>query len=155
MKKLFFIITATVLTSLILSCDKPIQKITNADLEKIANAKASSLTKEYLADNRFIDLNMDQVNREINDQSKNKYQKPELAKAKAAIYRFYKNVSIKDGHYVHHLKSGKELNISEELFLLFSNNIKQMNRSIDSLRAKDIVVELPAADAKYLNSLLN
>ena len=154
MSKLPFILIF-LLTSLMTSCGKPVQKITNADLEKIATIKTNNLSKEYVSDNRFIEINIDQLNKEINDRSKNKYQTPELAKAKAATYRFYKNVSLKDGHYVVDTKSAKELNISDDLFLLFSNNIKDMNKSVDSLKAKNVDMKLSPVTPDYLNSLLN
>lgn len=154
MKKLS-IILISIAISLTISCRKQDQKLTNEEIQKISVTKTNGLVLEYVKSNSFIDINLNQLQQEINDRSKNKFQKPELAKAKAAIYRFYKNVSIKDGQYVHHLKNGKELNISEELYLLFSNNIKTMNKSIDSLREKKINVQMPPVDAKYLNSLLN
>jgi len=149
------ILTIALIATLLLSCDKSPEKITAANLQKIATINTNGLTKQYVLENRFIDVDLDIVNKEINDRTKNKYQKPELAKAKAAIYRFYKNVSIKDGHYIQTIKSAKELNISDKLFLLFSTNIQKMNKSLDSLRAKKVEVEMPPADEKYFSSLLN
>ncbi|HTM98975.1 MAG TPA: hypothetical protein VL088_09545 [Pedobacter sp.] len=149
------ILTIALIATLLLSCDKSPEKITAANLQKITTINTNGLTKQYVLENRFIDVDLDIVNKEINDRTKNKYQKPELAKAKAAIYRFYKNVSIKDGHYIQTIKSAKELNISDKLFLLFSTNIQKMNKSLDSLRAKKVEVEMPPADEKYFNSLLN
>jgi uncharacterized lipoprotein NlpE involved in copper resistance len=80
---------------------------------------------------------------------------PEYAKMRAATYRFYKNVKLVDGKYVYRgTGGGKSINLSDRVFTAFTNNLNDINKSIESQISKGQRIELPEVTDDYLNSLL-
>ena len=77
-----------------------------------------------------------------------------MAQLKAAIYRFYKHVSVMDGYYSCDITDGSDINISQEIYSALMNNLQEMNGYIKTEReqGRDVVMSVP--DEKYLNSLL-
>lgn len=78
----------------------------------------------------------------------------EAAQMKAALFRFYSHVKLEDGVYQCNLSSGKEINISEELFNVLLANLQETNSQIKEFRDKGVSVFLPEVTEDYLNSLL-
>lgn len=78
----------------------------------------------------------------------------DVAKMKAAIYRFYKNVTVKDGYYSCSLKNGSEINVSDNVFSALSDNLNEMNAFIKQAKDKGEPVTIKEPDEEYLNSLL-
>jgi hypothetical protein len=139
---------------LALSCTKPENSISQEKLEAISGTKTNGLSATLVKDDGFIDVDLKQLDQEIANKLKNKYQKPELAKAKAAVYRYYKTVRVENGRYVSDLKSADQIKISSQLFTLLSNNLEEMNASIAKLKAKGEKVDITEITPEYLESLL-
>lgn len=138
-----------------MACNKKTETLSAKDLNKIKLTETMGLTKKYVEENKFIEtIDLDKIKQEFADLSKNKYQKPESAKAKAVVYRFYQHVKLIDGKYVVGINNGKVINISEQLFATLKGGIDDTNRLVDSLRQKKQVIELPPVDNAYLSSLL-
>jgi len=94
---------------LALSCTKQENNISPEKLSSISEIKTNGLSATLIKDDGFLDVDLSKLNLEIADKLKNKYQKPELAKAKAVVYRYYKNVRVANGKYVTDLKSGNQI----------------------------------------------
>lgn len=75
------------------------------------------------------------------------------AKIKTVIYRFYSHVKLVDGYYQCDITSGDEIDMSEEIFNLYLNDLKDNNKLIKECREKGMDVILPEITEEYLNSL--
>ena len=73
---------------------------------------------------------------------------------KAAVYRFYKHVSVKDGYYVCGIKDGSEINVSQSVFVTLLENLNKMNRMIKEAKDRGEAIEVQVPDEEYMNSLL-
>lgn len=139
------------LTLFVFSCSKD-DSITdvNKNLLEANSVQSSVSAKSFVESNEVIDIHIDQTNpqfaKDLSD--------TDVAKLKAAVYRFYSNVDVKDGHYSTTLKSGKEINISPDLFKLFKDNLDHMNQNINNLKAKEEKVTVQEVTPEYLESLL-
>lgn len=78
----------------------------------------------------------------------------DLAKLKAAAYRFYKHVSLVDGKYVVKLTSGKEIAVDEDLVNVYKKAIDQMNQYTDSLKSEGQEIRLPEITEEYRQHLI-
>lgn len=73
---------------------------------------------------------------------------------KAAVYRFYKHVSVKDSLYILDIQDASEINISTRVFTALAENLKEMNDFIKLAKEKGENIDLFIPDEEYLNSLL-
>lgn len=79
----------------------------------------------------------------------------DVAKSKAAVYRFYKHVTVKDGLLQCSLKNGAEINVSDRVFKAFMDNLNEMNEQMQALYDKGDTVDISDPTEEYLNSLLD
>lgn len=117
-----------------------------------------NLTRALVESGQFIDVDVKSLAFEVANggitRSGSNELKEDIAKMKAAVYRFYSNVEVSDGHYVVKVNSGKDLNISESVFEELVNNIDEMNAFIDKVKAKGEDINMFEITQDYLDSLL-
>lgn len=133
------------------------EKEVPATVESVfATVDTGDLVKNYLKDNVFIDVDLQSVASELSHSGSRaqSVSREDMAKAKTAVYRFYKNVSLKDGYYSCSAKNGAEINISEKAFGVLSDNLVEINSFIKDALAKGEPVHLPPLDEEYFESLL-
>ena len=113
------------------------------------------LVKKYVDDNAYIDLDVDALVKSVVSQhTGSSVNEEDMAKMKAAVYRFYKHVSVKDGYYVCGIKESSEINVSQDVFSALLGNLNDMNRLIREAKDKGEAIEVHVPDEEYLNSLL-
>lgn len=130
------------------------QGMSQEKLEAIRATKTGGETKRLVMENEYIDVDLEKLNKEIKDHSKTKYQKSELAKARAVLYRFYNHVRLEGDQYVCSLKSADEINISHKFFKYLMDGQKNGNEDIKKMKAKAPNMELPQITPEYLQALL-
>lgn len=150
------IITILLLLATICNCS------CQSDTEHLLNGIASmniktNRTKEYIKNNTYINFDIRQLNKEISlstSSRSNRIDTTNISMAKAAIYRFYKHVKVINYQYVCDIKSGKVINVSDEIFNAFLSNMEEINKDIEKKREKgeEVIISIP--DKDYLNSLL-
>ena len=138
MKKLS-VLMMTIMTIFVLSCNK------NDASQSQSVKKAADL----VASNEYIDADLTNV-------AKGKpLAAEEQVKAKAATYRFFSHVHLKNGLYVvSDLHDAGSINISSSVYSTLLNSLNQTNATILSLRAQGKRVDVPEISDKYLRSLL-
>lgn len=127
------------------------------NVSAIAPKTSGALVRMFVENNAFIDFDVDAVSyASINPASRaeNGVTEEDDAKMQAAIYRFYKHVSVVDSQYVWDLNSGADINVSDNVFNFFVNNFEDINRQIKESNAKGTKVILREPDEKYFESLL-
>ncbi len=118
------------------------------------NTHAASV-KEYVDNNAFIDVDVEAlVNIVANPDLRSSVNKDDVAKMKAAVYRFYSNVKIEDGYYTCNIPDGAAINISETVFSALKENLDEMNSAIKVARDEGREVKISEPDSTYLNSFL-
>lgn len=111
--------------------------------------------KSYIDGNTYIDLDVMQLAKDIAGQElKGLATADNLAKMKAALYRFYRNVKLKDGQYYCSLSKAADINVSEGVFEALLKNLKDMNTAIKKAREKGVKMDIPEVTEEYLYSLL-
>lgn len=151
MKRFIKTICFLALTLFVFSCSKDDSDTDiNKNLEEATSIQSSVSARTFVDSNEEIDVQIDQTNPQFAKDLSDK----DVAKLKAAVYRFYSNVDVKDGHYSTTLKSGEEINISPDLFKLFKDNLDHMNQNINKLKAKEGKVSVQQVTPEYLESLL-
>lgn len=152
--KIFMLVVSLSLTACVNSERTPIT--TEGDVF-FRSKSSGELVRSYVESNDFIDVDAKAIEyAAINPASSRSQNVTEEDRAKmvASIYRFYKHVSVIDGLYSCSLKSGAEINISEELFLLMLNNIEDMNSFIKNAKDKGETVHVMEPTEEYFESLL-
>ncbi|MEI5985336.1 MULTISPECIES: hypothetical protein [Sphingobacterium] len=81
----------------------------------------------------------------------NKLSNDDAKIAKAAIYRVYSNLELKDNQYLFRVKDAEELHLSERVFDRYVKDIEEMNAHV---RKEDEMKKLEPISSEYLNSLL-
>lgn len=110
---------------------------------------------EIANSNELIDVDiMSAAYQNVLTNGKTRANVEETNKIKAAIYRFYKHVSVVDNHYVCDIETASELNLSPQLFDDLMATLNRTNTQIDSIIAKDGEIEIAVPDSTYLQSLL-
>ena len=125
----------------------PVEKAIN--IESIITEKSTIPARQYIANNQFIDVKLPEP---IHTQS---FTDTDLAKLKAAVYRFYKDAKLENGKYVSAVKDGKEINISEELYKALYNDMENTNRGVEKSKADAGQIKSPVMTPQHLDSLLN
>lgn len=128
----------------------------NNVLDSVIEADApKELVKKYVDDNTYIDIDVDALVRGIiTPDSRISGSEEDLARMKAAVYRFYRHVSVKEGYYVCDIKGGSEINVSQEVFSALLGNLNDMNRMIREAKDRGEKIDIPVPDEDYLNTLL-
>lgn len=126
--------------------------IKNSDNE---NTTQPMSAKEYVENNTYINVDIKAISNALtNPLSRSNVSEEEIAKAKVAVYRFYKNVTVDNGIYSCNLTSGEEINVSSEVFSALLDNLNEMNKSAQEIRDKGGKIGMSVPDENYLNSLL-
>ncbi len=108
--------------------------------------------REWVENDVFIDFDDAEISLALMDSTANK---EDLAQAKAAVYRFYKHVTLSEDSLLQcTLKNGAEINVSDRVFKAFMENINEMNERIKSSRAEGVTVLMAEPTEEYLRSLL-
>ena len=81
----------------------------------------------------------------------NKLSNDDAKIAKAAIYRIYSNLELKDNQYLFRVKDAEKLHLSERVFDRYVKDIEEMNAHV---RTEDEMKKLEPISSEYLNSLL-
>jgi phosphoenolpyruvate carboxylase len=143
---------------IMVSCSMKKSKEGSTILSQLAAHPTEVSVKSIVDGDDLIDVDLTEITPAKITAKKNEAEKKifdlEIAKAKAAVYRFYSNVSLVNGLYESKLKSGKEINISDRLFAALSENLKQMNSTITKQKAEGFQVNVQEINSEYLNSLL-
>ena len=153
------LISATLALPLLVGCAsrENVQDVPVADVSPIPTKPSSELVRSFVENDAFIDVDVKAViYGQINAASRaeNNLSEEDFAKMQAAIYRFYKHVSIVDSQYVWDLNSGAEINISEDIYNAFVGSLQEGNAQIREWNAKGERVELGKITEEYLESLL-
>lgn len=113
------------------------------------------MAKAYVDNNDYIDVDlygMSKNNATVGSRSSTN--PDDLAKARAAVYRFYSHVTIDNGKLTCDLKNGADINISQDTYMTLLENLNDMNRSIEEARQRGDSIVIPPVDQEYLDSLL-
>lgn len=110
--------------------------------------------REFVENNTYIDL--PDYPRGINLFSPHSDEEQiYLNKLSAAHYRFYKHLKLENGHFNCDLKSGAEINISQDLFdKFYFDYVDDTNRWIDEVHARGNKATVIEITEEYLESLL-
>ena len=149
MKKFVLYILSTVLIITLNSCDSESNDATI--VQKIAAVSTEPTAVEKIVkNNSFIDIDINHA-----AMGTRATDTEEMAKAKAAIYRFYSHVRLNESkQYECTLTSAKEINISQNLFEALLQNLEAMNSFIKEGTKSGQNVVAPEITEEYLNSLL-
>lgn len=78
----------------------------------------------------------------------------DLGLLKAAAYRFYKHVELKDNRYQIHLKDGKSIHVAEKVVAAYIQALEETNTFADSLQKEGQEIRLPTISEEYRLKLL-
>lgn len=137
-----------ILLSLFAACSNQPRNVSSIDS---TTGDVYAITKSLSSSDELIDLPFWKT---LTEKGSSGLSAEEIAKAKAAVYRFYQHVSIRNGYYSCDLSSASEIHVSEEVFNDLMNNLEEINRLVKERRDKGMEIELPDVTEDYLNSLL-
>ncbi|TCD29753.1 hypothetical protein EZ456_01665 [Pedobacter psychrodurus] len=144
-------------TSTIFSCTKKNDESKQL-MDKISSYKSSISVKALVEKKSFIDVDFAKIApiklRSNKTEKEMREQELEMAKAKAAVYRFYSHVKLINGLYKVEIENGKSINISENSFIFIENNLKANNDWIEKEKAAGKIVDTPPVTSEYLNALI-
>ena len=148
MKKLItciFVLSAFIVLS---SCDSDSDPTA---IQKIAAIKTEPTAVEKIINNNsFIDIDLSQISKQITMGTR-AAKAEDLAKTKAAIYRFYSHVHLNENkQYVCLINSAQEINVSQNVF----DNLDETNSIIEQTIDSGNNIIVPEITTEYLNSLL-
>lgn len=128
----------------------------NDSIQQVSTIETQpNLVKKHVDENTFLDVDVYGLVKDIsNPQTRASTNQEQVAKMKAAIYRFYSNVQLEDGYYICKLKSANDINVSVDVYTALLNNLNQMNAVIKEAKDKGKSMNTQAVDSEYLNSLL-
>lgn len=78
----------------------------------------------------------------------------DLGLLKAAAYRFYKHVALKDNRYAVDIKDGKGIKVADDVVSAYIKALMETNVFADSLQSEGQEIRLPAISDEYLLNLL-
>lgn len=115
----------------------------------------TNAVKKYVDENSYIDVDVVGLAKEIaSPDTRAVVDIDKVARMKAAIYRFYSNVELKDGIYNCKLTSASEINVSVEVYTALLDNLNDLNEAIQKAKEKGQSIHVPTVNETYLNSLL-
>lgn len=132
-----------------------------ADKSEIDSTKTRSVevksVRDYVESNEFISIIPDEY---YSLREKGRASKEEIKSAdyqmKAAAYRFYKHCTQnEDGIITCNAESGKDINISEEIFELRIRDMESCNEWVRKCKREGKNYKITRLDEKYFNGLLN
>ena len=140
------------LTTMIYSCQSDL----NDTVQNVSSIETPiNAVKKYVDENTYIDLDVIGLAKEIASPStRATIDLDKVAKMKAAIYRFYSNVELKNGIYNCKLTSASEINVSLDVYTALLNNLNEINAAIQKTKEKGQSINVPDVNEAYLNSLL-
>lgn len=161
MKKIIAL-TLFALSMLLLSCNhETVHQPQSADISIFSNLiKATpGLTKQLVENDSYIDIDLFDLSDEIvksieTSRALSTEKLDDIAKAKAAIYRFYSHITTTDNGYILDKCTAKDLNLSENLFATLKQNIEEMNQGIVQAQKEGKEIIIAPITQDYLNSLL-
>ncbi len=121
---------------------------------ELSGTATENLTRKLVEENTFIDVDLHSLAENQTSLSRSEEPSEDVCRAKAALYRFYQNVTVVDGYYHCSVKKASEINLSDELFSALLENLKEMNASMKKLRDSGEDVSIKVPDKAYLESLL-
>lgn len=140
------------LTTMIYSCQYDMKDT----VQNISSVETpTNAVKKYVDENTYIDLDVIGLSKEIASPStRATIDLDKVAKMKAAIYRFYSNIELKNGIYNCKLTSASEINVSSEVYTALLNNLNEINAAIQKTKGKGQSINVPDVNEAYLNALL-
>lgn len=153
MKKFLFVtilcVTAVILTGCQSDTKDAVQQTPPA-------ATASDLAKKYVEDSIYIELDVyglaDGIAKSHTRSAS--VNQEDMAKMKAALYRFYSHVELVGDTYICNLTSAEEINVSQGVYTALLNNLTDMNNTIQQFKKEGKELYIQKVDTTYLNSLL-
>lgn len=116
------------------------------------------LVRQIITDNSFIDVDVVELSNDIANMPGSSRNiddlKEDISMAKAAIYRFYSNVTVSDEGFILGECTAKSLNMSDVVFNALKNNLDEMNAFYIKERDNGHSVEISPITQEYLESLL-
>lgn len=134
------------------------QQKSNETVQQVSSIEAQpNLVKKYIDENSYIELDVSELAKEMEEakiNSSGSVDQDKIAQMKAALYRFYSNVELINDTYVCKLTSGKDINVSADVYKALLDNLNDMNSAIQEAKKNGKEVVIPKVDKTYLESLL-
>lgn len=109
----------------------------------------------YVSSDAYIDVDVSALEMGVvNPSSSASIDVEDIAKMKAAVYRYYKYVTVRDGRYFCSLKDHSEINVSENVFLALNRNLQEMNDFISECEENNMPVQIEEPTEEYFQALL-
>jgi len=141
------------LLSLVLyfGCSK--QQETGNLTEDVLKFQTETPVMKFIETDEFLDI--PRTKEELKRGDITGYSDEEIAKIKAALYRFYSNVELgENGRYTVNVAAGEDIRISDEIFSIFKENIDSINAMLDDAAKSGVEYGTPEITKEYLESLL-
>ncbi len=142
--------TLLIALTIIIGCNGNNQMDINSKINEISFLESSVSARKFIETNEFIDVDIHKSKPSTASMSDN-----DIAKLKAAVYRFYKTVKVENGQYNTSLISARQIKTSTSLYESLYENLLEMNRNIETLSKNKEEVEIPEITDTYLESLLD
>lgn len=112
--------------------------------------------KDIVAENSFIDYDPEYVNKMIGGTPDTGYKEhpEEFELSKAALYRYYSQLTVTDGIWSSKATKASELNMSERVFNELEANRKKHNDEITAFKGQGIDISDQTPPKEYLEALL-
>lgn len=151
MKKFCYLLSALWVVVMV-GCNN--ESTTGLDNVKDSEAPAE-LVRSYIEKDTYIDLDVKALAKNMSTPAtRSSVSEEEASKMKAAVYRFYRHVTIEDDYYRCNLEGASDINVSQSVFDALKSNLESMNESIKKVRDEGGKIELAVPDSAYLESLL-
>lgn len=132
-------------------CQSSEKTSSKAEVQNVGNKSA----KEYVEDNTYIDLDVNSLHATIaTNATRSGAKGDDMARMKAALYRFYSHVKLEEEGYVCDLSSANEINVSSTVYTALLNNMNDMNASYKKAKSEEKNVVALSVNKAYLDSLL-
>lgn len=154
MKKLIYVITLCA-SGFLFSCSDKAKDVRSLNVEQ--EEVTVKTIKEYVVDNDFINIVPEVYYGNLSRSSLSAAKQQDLENQMvAATYRFYKKCTQDEkGRITCHISSGKEINISEELFQRKLKDVKETNEFVEKHLKNGTKYRVGVLNEKYFNELLN
>ena len=131
------------------------ESVDDSQTKSVESRTATKSVRNYIEGNDFLDF-VPELSRSISDNMSEEEKLDETYRVMAATYRFYKNCTQdEDGIVTCHINSGKEINVSEELFEFCVKNMEGNNNWVRKCKKEGKKYGITRLGEKYFNDLLN
>lgn len=145
------------------ACHVPEQGANDAQLLESTQEKLqlpAGVVKKLVDENAFIDVEVESLvsslqNAEATGSRVSAENQEDIAKMKAALYRFFSRVKVENGQYVTDLASPEEINVSRGVYDALMNNLSEMNEFLAKAKENGEEAQIGEVTEEYLNSLLD